>query len=64
MSSAEFDLVLLGPTGYTGSLVAEHIYKSLPTNLKWAVAGRSASKIQSVLEQLKALGVEREEPGD
>lgn len=63
MSSKEFDLVLLGPTGYTGKYVAEHIYKSFPTTLKWAVAGRSAAKIEGVLEELKQLGIEREAPG-
>ncbi|OKL57926.1 hypothetical protein UA08_06645 [Talaromyces atroroseus] len=60
--SKEFDLILLGPTGYTGAFVAEHICKSFPTTLKWAVAGRSASKIQSVLEQLKTLGLDRADP--
>ncbi|KAI1377066.1 hypothetical protein F4677DRAFT_454196 [Hypoxylon crocopeplum] len=29
---------LLGATGYTGSLTAEHIVRHLPTDLKWAVA--------------------------
>ncbi len=44
-------------TGYTGQFTAEQIAKSLPTNLKWAVAGRSRDK----LEQLVA-GLARQYP--
>ena len=30
--------------GYTGQLIAEHITAHLPTNLNWAIAGRSHDK--------------------
>lgn len=60
----EFDLVLLGPTGYTGKLTAEHIVRHFPTNLKWALAGRSATKIQAVAAELKRLNPDRAEPGE
>lgn len=62
-SNREFDIVLLGPTGYTGKLCAEHIVKSLPTNLKWALAGRSLQKVEGVAKELKALNPDRSEPG-
>ncbi|KAL1965705.1 hypothetical protein VTN77DRAFT_5205 [Rasamsonia byssochlamydoides] len=58
----EFDLILLGPTGYTGKLTAEHIVQHFPTNLKWALAGRSATKVQAVAAELKNLNPDRAEP--
>lgn len=64
MSTREFDIVLLGPTGYTGQFTAENIYKTFPTTLKWAVAGRSASKMEKLLKEWRQLGVDRSEPGN
>ncbi|KAE8154738.1 Saccharopine dehydrogenase-domain-containing protein [Aspergillus avenaceus] len=61
-TTRKFDLVLLGPTGYTGKLCAEHIVKSFPTNLKWALAGRSLQKVENVAKELKALNPDRSEP--
>lgn len=59
----EYDLIVLGATGYTGKLCAEHITTSLPTNLRWAVAGRSEAKLSSLTERLKGLNGDRLEPG-
>lgn len=50
-------------TGYTGRLTAEHIATHLPTSLKWAVAGRSASKLQAVVDDIKRLNPDRLVPG-
>ncbi|KAL4931925.1 uncharacterized protein BDV17DRAFT_228870 [Aspergillus undulatus] len=61
-SSREFDIVVLGPTGYTGKYCAQHIVKSLPTNLKWALAGRSPQKIDGVAQELKKLNPDRLDP--
>ncbi|KAH2029615.1 hypothetical protein KXV43_000412 [Aspergillus fumigatus] len=61
-SEKEFDLVLVGPTGYTGRLCAEHIVKNLPTNLKWALAGRSVQKIEVIAKELKTLNPDRAAP--
>ncbi|QKX58280.1 uncharacterized protein TRUGW13939_05402 [Talaromyces rugulosus] len=58
----EFDLILLGPTGYTGKFTAEYLYKAFPTTLKWALAGRSASKIEGVLREIQAENVGSAEP--
>ncbi|KUL83057.1 hypothetical protein ZTR_09906 [Talaromyces verruculosus] len=60
--SREFDLVLLGPTGYTGQYTAENIYKSFPTTIKWAVAGRSHSKIENLVQKWRDLGYNRPDP--
>ncbi|KAJ5638494.1 hypothetical protein N7528_000884 [Penicillium herquei] len=61
-SNREYDLVLLGPTGYTGKFCAEHIVKNHPTDLKWAVAGRSVNKIEPIVQELKALNPDRRAP--
>jgi short subunit dehydrogenase-like uncharacterized protein len=50
MSSAKFDLVVYGATGFTGQLIAEYLaaqYKG-DGNLKWAMAGRSRDKLAPV----------------
>jgi short subunit dehydrogenase-like uncharacterized protein len=62
-SNRQYDLVLLGPTGYTGQFCAEHIVQNHPTDLKWAIAGRSLQKMESIAKQLKTLNPDRAEPG-
>jgi short subunit dehydrogenase-like uncharacterized protein len=44
----DFDLILFGVTGYTGRLVAEAILEFPEPNLRWALAGRSMDKLESV----------------
>lgn len=58
----EYDLVVFGATGYTGQYVAERITNQLPTNLIWAVAGRSKEKLESLVADLKALNPDRIAP--
>src|SRR3569832_2461955 len=58
MSSAKFDIVVYGATGFTGQLVAEYLtqhYKS-DNSLKWAMAGRSLGKLKAVREAVGAPG--------
>lgn len=58
MSSAKFDIVVYGATGFTGQLVAEYLtqrYKS-DHGLKWAMAGRSLGKLKSVRDAIGAPG--------
>lgn len=62
-SSRQYDLVLLGATGYTGKLCAEHIALKLPANLKWAVGGRSSAKLSAITEELRSLNPDRLQPG-
>ena len=63
-STRQYDLVLLGPTGYTGAFCARHIVENHPTDLKWALAGRSAHKIEHIAEELKTLNKDRVAPGN
>ena len=59
----KYDLIVLGATGHTGKLCAEYITASLPTSLKWAVAGRSQPKLSSLLDELKGICPDRIQPG-
>ena len=45
----DFDLVLLGATGFTGKLVAQYLAKH---RMKWALAGRSREKLEEVRASL------------
>lgn len=58
----QYDIVLFGATGYTGKLTAEHIATHLPTDIKWAIAGRSSSKLEAVAAECKALNPDRSQP--
>lgn len=51
MSSRIFDLIIYGATGFTGEKVAKALYNK-STHLKWAIAGRSKSKLDLVLHAL------------
>lgn len=61
--SRVYDLIVFGATGYTGKLCAEYISTSLPTNLKWAVAGRSEKKLLSIRDQMGPMSTDRLQPG-
>lgn len=56
----QFDLVLLGATGFTGHLVAEYLLErhGAAGQLKWALAGRSRDKLESVRAELGAAAAE------
>jgi len=48
-NESEFDLVLWGATGFTGSLVAEYLARRCdPSNLNWAIAGRNRDKLEAL----------------
>src|SRR5690606_16877589 len=48
------DLVLLGATGFTGGLTAEHLADHAPAGLRWALAGRSQERLEAVRSRLAA----------
>ena len=55
-SSAKFDIVVYGATGFTGRLVAEYLaaHYNNDASLKWAMAGRSLDKLKSVRDAIGA----------
>ncbi|ORY11786.1 Saccharopine dehydrogenase-domain-containing protein [Clohesyomyces aquaticus] len=61
-ATPEFDILLLGATGYTGAIVAEHITTHFLTDLKWAIAGRSSSSLDALSAKLKLLDPNRSPP--
>lgn len=48
----EFDLVLVGATGFAGKLTAAHLARSAPPEMRIALAGRSAEKLTSLRADL------------
>ncbi|MCP5089540.1 MAG: saccharopine dehydrogenase [Gammaproteobacteria bacterium] len=58
-ATREFDVVVWGATGFTGTLVAEYLLRQygLDGDLRWAIAGRSQEKLD---ELRAALGVDSE----
>lgn len=62
-SGRPYDLVIFGATGYTGKLCAEHIVTNASTDLRWAVAGRSRSKLEDLIQHLSSLYRDRRRPG-
>jgi short subunit dehydrogenase-like uncharacterized protein len=58
-----YEIILLGATGYTGRYTAEHVVTHLPTDLRWAIAGRNGAKLERVAKELRGLNPDRSEPG-
>jgi short subunit dehydrogenase-like uncharacterized protein len=50
----EYDIVLLGATGYTGGLTAEYLAQHAPEGTRWALAGRNRDKLAAVGERVGA----------
>ena len=50
----KYDVVVFGATGFTGTLVAEYLLRQYGADgdLRWALAGRSKSKLESVRDGL------------
>ncbi|MHB8657172.1 MAG: saccharopine dehydrogenase family protein [Solirubrobacteraceae bacterium] len=55
MAERTYDIVLFGATGFTGGLTAEYLAANAPGELRWALAGRSPSKLEGVRRRLAAL---------
>lgn len=55
MAGREFDLILYGATGFTGRLVARHLYSRYGSDgdLRWALAGRDAGKLEELRKELQ-----------
>ena len=54
----DLDIVLVGATGFTGTLAAEHLARTAPSGLRWALAGRSAEKLSALRDRLAGLAPE------
>lgn len=47
-----YDVVLFGATGFTGRLTAAYLAEHAPAGSRWALAGRSKEKLESVRAEL------------
>jgi short subunit dehydrogenase-like uncharacterized protein len=50
----EYDVVLLGATGFTGGLTAAYLAQHAPAGLRWALAGRNQAKLEAVRDRIGA----------
>ena len=60
--SRQYECIVFGATGYTGKYTAEHITTHLPADFRWAVAGRSESKLKALVDELKSMNADRQPP--
>jgi len=52
LSDRPFDLVLLGATGFAGGHAARYLHDHAPDGLRWAIAGRSVTKLKALAATL------------
>ena len=52
-SAAPYDVVIYGATGFTGSQAAEYFDDHVGGTLRWAIAGRNASKLNDLRADLR-----------
>ena len=52
----DFDVVLLGATGFTGGLAAEYLARHAPPGLRWALAGRDPGRLDAARARVAPLG--------
>lgn len=50
----DFDIIVFGASGFTGKLVAEYLSGGAARDIRWAIAGRSQAKLETVRESLNA----------
>src|SRR3954470_11660437 len=48
----DFDLVLFGATGFTGTLTARYLAGHAPPGLRWALAGRDRARLSALRDTL------------
>ncbi len=59
MSTSGYDLVVFGATSFVGQILTRYLAEHLAQHsepVRWAIAGRSAAKLQEVKQALGALG--------
>ena len=47
-----YDVVIFGATGFTGGLTAAYLADSAPSEVRWALAGRSERKLRDIAAEL------------
>ena len=49
--SKSYELVLFGATGITGRQAYRYLAETAPENLRWAIAGRSADRLEALIQE-------------
>lgn len=49
----DYEVVLLGATGFTGGLTARYLAARAPDDLRWAIAGRDRGRLADLADQLQ-----------
>ncbi|MBM0239384.1 saccharopine dehydrogenase NADP-binding domain-containing protein [Micromonospora sp. ATA32] len=52
MADRQFEVVLFGATGFTGSLTAEYLAAHAPVGTRWALAGRDGGRLRALRDRL------------
>ncbi len=52
MSNRIYDVVLYGASGFTGRQTVQYFADHAPKHLRWAIAGRNQSKLESIRSQI------------
>ena len=52
MAERQYDVVVLGATGFTGALTAEYLAAHAAGSTRWAIAGRNRGKLEHVRERV------------
>ncbi len=48
MANRDFDVILYGASGFTGSQTVQYFARHAPPGLRWAIAGRNSSKLEAL----------------
>lgn len=54
-TNQEYDIVVYGATGYSGTLIAEYLANRYGTNIRLAIAGRNEEKLQALRNEIASL---------
>lgn len=55
MSKREFDVIVYGASGYSGSITCEYIANKAPRGFKWAISGRDKVKLEELKKNLEKI---------
>ncbi|KAL1866679.1 hypothetical protein Daus18300_006623 [Diaporthe australafricana] len=58
----KYGIIVLGGSGFTGTMVCTHMAAKFPTNLRWAIAGRSRERLERLAAKLKKEYPDRVQP--
>lgn len=60
----DFDLIVFGASGYTGRLVADAVQALRTSDVRWAIAGRDASRLAPIAARLGDVPIVTADAGD